>query len=172
MEKKPIRFDDQKKPPLVTIVGPINEQTSKELLPLIDQIKESCQFNLKEVTSVNSLGTMAWVRFMGLLGQKCPHIELHECSVDFIAQANMIASFFGSGRVLSFYGLYCCTDCPHEESHLFDLASLKTHAGEMEKRIHMPLICGKCGNEMELSDDAKTYLQKQLKQLEIQRKTA
>jgi hypothetical protein len=162
MRKTSIQLLNDKVPAELIMSGPLNEQSSTELLPVVDGIKDFCKIRLGEVSSINSLGTMAWVRFITLLGQKCSKIELFECSIDFVSQANMILGFCGLARVMSFYGLYYCTQCPHEHTKLFESQELLTKQEDLETMLNKGIVCVKCGNSMELGEDSKIFIQRQI----------
>lgn len=172
MGKTSIQIVNDQNPLEIRISGPLNEQSSTELLPIIEAVRDSCRIRLGEVSSINSLGTMAWVRFINLLGQKCSNITLTECSIDFVSQANMISGFNGLGRIVSFFGQYFCAQCPHEESKLFQSSEIFANPDDIEDRLSDGIICVKCGSAMELGEDTKVFIQRQLRSQTQQKKVS
>ncbi len=157
MSKKELSITYDKQSSTLTIDGPIDEQCGPILLPFIEEIKGPCTINLSKVDSINSLGAMAWVRFLTLLLHKT-QVTFVECSVDFVAQTNMIVSFQGSAAIESAYGQFFCNNCYHDEVKLYRLNELVANLTTIDKLQEETHVCSKCGDSMTLGDDSLIFL--------------
>jgi anti-anti-sigma regulatory factor len=147
----------------LVIEGSIDEHSGQELLPIVEKLKSPCIINLKSVTSINSLGAMAWLRFTAILN-KIQTVTFEECAVDFVAQTNMIAGFLGSANVASIFGQYFCRSCFHDETKFFEVSSYFNDPEKLSTLATQTLTCIKCGDAMELSEDTLIFLSRQLEQ--------
>ncbi len=77
-------------------------------------------FDLSQVTYMNSLGVRAWCFFL----KEAPiqGYEFHACSVPFVLQASMVRDVIGRGTVTSFFAPFHCIGCDHQEERLLQSA--------------------------------------------------
>ncbi len=133
----------------VVIKGDITEATSfADLLPIM---VGRVDFDLSQVTYMNSLGVRAWVEF--LRDAPIQGYELHACSVPFIVQAALSDSVLGRGTVTSFFAPYVCETCGHEEERLLQSAAV------LASDLHPPTFtCPSCDGKLALDDLPQRYL--------------
>ena len=133
----------------VVIKGDITEATSfADLMPIM---VGRVDFDLSQVTYMNSLGVRAWVEF--LHDAPIQGYELHACSVPFIVQAALSDSVLGRGTVTSFFAPYVCDACGHEEERLLQSAAV------LASDLQPPsFTCPGCGGNLGLDDLPQRYL--------------
>jgi hypothetical protein len=133
----------------VVIKGDVTEATSfADLMPIM---VGRVDFDLSQVTYMNSLGVRAWVEFL----REAPvqGYELHACSVPFIVQAALSDSVLGRGTVTSFFAPYVCERCNHEEERLLQSAAVLASDGQPPT-----FTCPGCGADLVLDDLPQRYL--------------
>jgi two-component system response regulator DesR len=79
-------------------------------------------FDLAQVTYMNSIGVRAWCQF--LRSAPIQGYELHACSVPFILQASLVPDVIGRGTITSFFAPYHCHACDHQEERLLQTAAI------------------------------------------------
>jgi CheY-like chemotaxis protein len=134
----------------VVIKGDITEATNfGDLLPVM---VGRVDFDLSQVTYMNSLGVRTWVEF--LRAAPIQGYEFHACSVAFVLQASLSDSVLGRGTVTSFFAPYLCEACEHEEERLLQSAAI------LAAEDHLPptFTCPNCGGELALDDLPQRYL--------------
>ncbi len=134
----------------VVIKGDITEATNfRDLLPVM---VGRVDFDLSQVTYMNSLGVRAWVEFL----REAPiqGYEFHACSVPFCLQAALSSYVVGRGTVTSFFAPYICTRCEHEEERLLQSAAVLAADGGRPPVF----TCVSCGGDLELDDLPQRYL--------------
>jgi len=134
----------------VVIKGDITEATSfRGLLPLM---VGRVDFDLSQVSYINSLGVQAWVEFL----QAAPTqgYEFHACSVPFVLQASLSDAVLGRGTVTSFFAPYACDHCGHEEERLLQSATVLASEDRTSPTFH----CPSCGGDLLLDDLPQRYL--------------
>ncbi|MEZ4398453.1 MAG: PilZ domain-containing protein [Kofleriaceae bacterium] len=107
-------------------------------------------FDLAQVTYMNSLGVRAWCEF--LRAAPIQGYEFHACSVPFVLQASMVAAVVGRGTVTSFFAPYHCEACDHQEDRLLQSAALL--AAGLEAPV---FACGKCDGQLTLDELPERY---------------
>jgi CheY-like chemotaxis protein len=133
----------------VVIKGDITEATSfADLMPIM---VGRVDFDLSQVTYMNSLGVRAWVQF--LKDAPIQGYELHACSVPFIVQAALSDAVLGRGTVTSFFAPYVCEKCNHEEERLLQSATV------LASELQPPTFnCPSCAGDLVLDDLPHRYL--------------
>ncbi len=134
----------------VVIKGDITEATNfRDLLPVM---VGRVDFDLSQVTYINSLGVRAWVEF--LRAAPIQGYEFHACSVPFVLQAALSDAVLGRGTVTSFFAPYVCDVCGHEEERLLQSATV------LASEDHSPptFNCPSCGGDLALDDLPQRYL--------------
>jgi len=107
-------------------------------------------FDMAQVTYMNSLGVRAWCEFLS----RAPiqGYEFHACSVPFVLQASMVEDVLGRGTVTSFFAPYHCSSCDHQEERLLQSAAVL--AAALEPPI---FACPKCDGELTFDDIPERY---------------
>ncbi|HUH02307.1 MAG TPA: PilZ domain-containing protein [Kofleriaceae bacterium] len=134
----------------VVIKGDITEATNfTDLLPVM---VGRVDFDLSQVTYMNSLGVRAWVEFL----REAPiqGYELHACSVSFVLQASLSDAVLGRGTVTSFFAPYICEACDHEEERLLQSAAILA----ANDKAPPTFTCASCGGDLVLDDLPQRYL--------------
>jgi anti-anti-sigma regulatory factor len=132
----------------INYIGPINEEAEVHLARLLETVGKQCVINFRQVEYVNSCGVRAWINFMREL-EKSRQIVFEECPSEIVMQINMIPSFRGKAKVKSVYGSYACGECGETKSQLFEAGK---NLPQKESDQLPPVVCGKCGSEMELEE--------------------
>ncbi|HET6611431.1 MAG TPA: PilZ domain-containing protein [Kofleriaceae bacterium] len=134
----------------VVIKGDITEATSfSDLLP---ELVGRVDFDLSQVSYMNSLGVRAWCEF--LRDAPIQGYELNACSVAFVLQAAMVKSVVGRGTITSFFAPYHCDDCDFEEERLLQSAAILA----TEDREPPAFACPECGGALAFDDIPDRYL--------------
>lgn len=133
----------------VVIKGDITEASSFE--ELVPQLVGRVDFDLAQVSYINSLGVREWIRFLRQVNIQ--GFELHACSVPFVLQASIIPPMIGRGTVVSFFAPYYCEGCDHHADKLLQSATIL--AANHEPPVFQ---CSKCGDNMMLDDLPERYL--------------
>ena len=132
----------------VVLKGDFTEATRfDELLPaMVGRV----DFDLAQVTYMNSLGVRAWCEF--LRHAPIQGYEFHACSIPFVLQASMVEDVVGRGTVASFFAPYHCASCDHQEERLLQSAAVLASGGEP------PVFsCPKCDGELAFDDLPERY---------------
>lgn len=145
----------------LVIDGILDERSGSQLLPIIDQIKGPCTIQLDKVVGVNSLGAMAWIRFLTHLLQKT-RVTLDQCSTDFVAQTNMISQFQGNSSIKSAFGQFFCDECDHDEIKLFQIDDILKTPNPAETLPTLTIPCVACGEPMALGDDSLMFFNRMI----------
>jgi CheY-like chemotaxis protein len=132
----------------VVLKGDFTEATSfDELLPaMVGRV----DFDLAQVTYMNSLGVRAWCEFLG--SAPIQGYEFHACSIPFVLQASMVEDVLGRGTVTSFFAPYHCSNCDHQEERLLQSAAIL--ASSLEPPV---FSCPKCDGELTFDDIPERY---------------
>jgi len=109
-------------------------------------------FDLSQVTYINSLGVRAWVEF--LRAAPIQGYEFHACSVPFVLQAALSDAVMGRGTVASFFAPYVCDVCGHEEERLLQSATVLASVDHAPPTFN----CPSCGGALVLDDLPHRYL--------------
>ena len=134
----------------VVLKGDFTEATSfGDLLPaMVGRV----DFDLSQVTYMNSLGVREWCEF--LRNASVQGYEFHACSIPFVLQASLVYDVLGRGTVTSFFAPYHCVECDHQEERLLQSATiLASDKGEPPR-----FTCPACDSKMELDDIPERYL--------------
>jgi len=103
----------------------------------IESVDQVIRWNLRGLTSINSLGIRSIVRFMKELGDGA--IEFYDCPIPFLEAASIIPSMIGDAGVKSVYLPMRCTDF-----HQFN-ASIPVKDISFTDGISMPIFdCPTC----------------------------
>jgi len=132
----------------VVLKGDFTEATRfDELLPaMVGRV----DFDLAQVTYMNSLGVRAWCEF--LRNAPIQGYEFHACSVPFVLQASMVEDVVGRGTVTSFFAPYHCATCDHQEERLLQSAAV------LSSGLEPPVFaCPKCDGELTFDDLPERY---------------
>lgn len=134
----------------VVIKGDITEATNfRDLLPaMIGRV----DFDLSQVSYINSLGVREWVAFL----KQAPiqGYEFHACSVPFVLQASLVPDVLGKGTVASFFAPYHCENCDYSEERLLQTATILA-ADNREPPVY---ACPNCEEDLVLDDIPDRYL--------------
>lgn len=135
--------------PRVVIKGDITEATSfRDLLPVM---VGRVDFDVSQVTYINSLGVREWVEFL----RQAPiqGYEFHACSIPFVIQASLVEDFVGRGTVTSFFAPYHCEDCDLQEERLLQSATILA-----SDELAPPVFnCPNCDGTLEFDDIPRRY---------------
>lgn len=135
--------------PRVVIKGDITEATSfADLLPVM---VGRVDFDVSQVTYINSLGVREWVEFL----KQAPiqGYEFHACSIPFIIQASLVEDFLGRGTVTSFFAPYHCEECDLQEERLLQSATILA-----TDSLTPPVFnCPSCDGELEFDDIPRRF---------------
>jgi CheY-like chemotaxis protein len=132
----------------VVLKGDFTEATSfDELLPaMVGRV----DFDLAQVTYMNSLGVRAWCEFLNRA--TIQGYEFHACSVPFVLQASMVEDVLGRGTVTSFFAPYHCSSCDHQEERLLQSAAILAASQQPPT-----FACTKCDGELTFDDIPERY---------------
>lgn len=132
----------------VVLKGDFTEATRfDELMPaMLGRV----DFDLAQVTYMNSLGVRAWCEF--LRSAPIQGYEFHACSIPFVLQASMVEDVLGRGTVTSFFAPYHCAACDHQEDRLLQSAAVL--ASSLEPPV---FTCPKCNGELTFDDLPERY---------------
>lgn len=119
---------------------------------LSSHVGKTLRIDLSEVTRVNSTGVRTWIQAMT---RNKIRLVLTDCSPVVVEQFSMISEFIGKeGYVESFYALFVCDACEHEEQQLFHVGK-DVEVGEIPELAEK--ICPDCGEVMECEHNEETY---------------
>ena len=132
----------------VVLKGDFTEATRFDelLTPMVGRI----DFDLAQVTYMNSIGVRAWCQF--LKAAPIQGYELHACSVPFVLQASLVPDVIGRGTITSFFAPYHCNKCDHQEERLLQTAAVLAAALEPPT-----FACPQCGGELRFDDLPERY---------------
>ncbi len=132
----------------VVLKGDFTEATRFD--DLAPEMVGRIDFDVAQVTYMNSLGVRAWCEF--LRAAPIQGYEFHACSVPFVLQASMVADVVGRGTVTSFFAPYHCDSCDHQEERLLQSAAVLA-AG----LVAPTFACPKCDGLLALDDLPERY---------------
>jgi hypothetical protein len=101
--------------------GLITDAARPQLTMLVKQVTATkCSFNLKGISSIDSLGVRGWIQFMRdfSVGRT---LVFEECSPDVVMQINMVPAFLQPASLASIYTLYQCDECGETRLRLVNL---------------------------------------------------
>ena len=132
----------------VVLKGDFTEATRFD--DLMPSMVGRVDFDMAQVTYMNSLGVRAWCEF--LRAAPIQGYEFHACSVPFVLQASMVEDVVGRGTVTSFFAPYHCSRCDHQEERLLQSAAL------LAARLEPPSFqCPKCDGQLAFDDLPERY---------------
>ena len=109
--------------------------------------------DLKDINYVNSIGIKNWIDWTHRLRPNLK-INLINCPSLVVNQINMVDGFLpAQANVISFYVPYTCDDCSEEKKLLITNGiefEFGTESTKARYDLPTPMICPKCGAEMEL----------------------
>ncbi len=130
-------------------VGELTEDS--EFGNLHERLRRQVDFNLSQVSRINSCGVREWIRFMNRLQGK--EVRFQECSVSMVDQMNMISNFRGAARIDSFFAPFICPTCQREQEVLLRTDQVKT-----QKTLVIPSVtCEVDGTELQFDDLEDVY---------------
>lgn len=128
----------------VALSGELTEMA--DFAPLLAELTGDLVLDLAAVRRINSCGLREWLSFIKALRDAGRRFVLERCSVQVVAQLNMISSFLGGANVRSVYAPYYCMRC--DGSHQRLIITDETAA----EQLRVPFPCPTCGVPMELDD--------------------
>lgn len=132
--------------------GEMNETT--DFSELAAWLSGPVEFNLEEVSHINSIGTREWIRFVrGLAGVSV--LTLACCSIAVVRQLNLISNFGGDAQIRSFYAPYRCSGCHEEVVKLIWAEMLAPKHLELELPI---FTCELCSEPLRFDDLEEYYM--------------
>jgi CheY-like chemotaxis protein len=132
----------------VVLKGDFTEATRFD--DLMPSMVGRVDFDVAQVTYMNSLGVRAWCEF--LRAAPIQGYEFHACSVPFVLQASMVEDVVGRGTVASFFAPYHCIRCDHQEERLLQSAAL------LASGLEPPMFqCPKCDGQLTFDDLPERY---------------
>lgn len=138
---------------VIRYVGPLNEEAGLYLLPLFDDARAKCLFNLSGVSSVNSKGTGVWMNFLRTF-REGREIQLEEVSPCFVSLINMMPSLATAVKVRSVFAPFSCEGCSARLNKFIPLeGATRPTLSALSKAVH----CSKCHELMELDEDPDIY---------------
>jgi anti-anti-sigma regulatory factor len=137
---------------VIRLDGPINEyfdrvrfrSASTNRIVIID---------LDAVPWITSFGVREWVHAVADIPKS--YLAFINVRPIMLQQFNMVASFAGTGELLSFYVPYTCPKCNHVQENLIDLLELYPKVKQFELP---PVACEACQHESELDEPLENYL--------------
>jgi hypothetical protein len=127
---------------LLQLSGVLDETV--RLTDLVPRLGQQITIDLGEVKRINSIGVLAWLRFMRQMnGRK---VMLRRCPPAVVEQMSMILGFRGSARVESVLAPYVCPKCHADRFEV--IAAKEAAQGRAPART-----CGNCGGPTRLDDD-------------------
>jgi CheY-like chemotaxis protein len=123
-----------------------------DLLPL-KLLRGEIWFRLREFRRISSDSVQRWIEFIRGLDM-VTRINLLECPISFIHQANLITNLLERQEVMSFFAPYACDNCGLEEEKLIDVAA-DLDGGKR----HTPpdFECSGCGGQLFFDDLVEQY---------------
>lgn len=138
---------------VVELSGELNE--TADFASVRERLKGPVVLHMGGVRRINSGGVREWVNIMRDLSSTSMDVTPTHCTPVIVAQLNMIYSFCGKARVLSFYAPYACSRCDHEEEKLIYVQThFPTHDFTRMPAFH----CSVCGENMEFDEIVERYL--------------
>ena len=115
-----------------------------QIAVIFDDSESVLYIDMSEVQSINSFGVRSWVNYISNYQGR---IIYKECSIPVVEQFSMIPEFIGPNSwVESFFALYFCSKCNHEENTLLTIGINFDHK---RKELISPTICPYCSDEMD-----------------------
>jgi len=111
------------------------------------------EVNCREITSINSSGVKAWIRYFQAAAKGGSRFSFHECSQSIVDQINFIMNFTCGGKVESIFLPFCCESCNTPALALFKCDDLR--AAQLQVT---PPACVKCGAATSFDEIPEEYL--------------
>lgn len=134
----------------VRLAGSIDESTHFD--QLIGPPPRDLRVYCKDVTHINSMGVVHWIRYFVKLQEQGCLIRLYECSTVIVDQMNFIQNFSCGARIESVCVPLACQSCKSELIAVFRLDDLK----KMEPG-NLRVKCTRCSGEVFFDDDPREY---------------
>ncbi len=125
-----------------------------DLLPL-KLLRGEVYFRLREFRRISSDSVQRWIEFIRGLDM-VTRINLLECPISFIHQANLITNLLERQEVVSFFAPYACDNCGLEEEKLINVAA-DLDGGK--RRTPPEFTCSGCGGPLFFDDLVEQYIQ-------------
>jgi hypothetical protein len=126
-------------------------RTSFESLEALFETRDLI-FDCEGLGKINSIGVRHWLMFLDRIS-KAHDFRFRNCREGFMDTAIMIPGFTRNRPIDSFYTAITCSGCHNEKSVLFKVKKNKTVNPEA-------IICEKCGNAMETSENFDDHIAK------------
>jgi len=139
----------------VTFAGSLNETATEQLKELAGKLKGNCTFNFRGVVHVNSVGVLAWLRFIsGVIKNR--KVSFEDCTPEVVSNINMIPDFAGKAEIKSVFRQYHCLAC--EKSSQIHIKRKDFPAADGVMANTATPVCPKCGGTVETDElDAEFF---------------
>ena len=130
--------------------GQIDEET---VLPDVSDMPADAVIDLKEVSSINSVGIRAWINWFGKFPET--HFSFVNCPKALVMQMNMVEGFLPPKHdVITLQVPFFCEDCDEEKDVLMTVGKEIVVEGESVKlNYDKSSICkGDCDPELDVSE--------------------
>jgi anti-anti-sigma regulatory factor len=108
--------------------------------------------DLEGVTYINSLGVRAWCHLIQLTRKLGLRVELRRVSERMVHQLNIVPA--ARAMVSSFFALYVCDHCGHEQQSLLDV---QRDALDLARGKAPAKNCNECGSPAEFGEHPDLY---------------
>lgn len=136
--------------PCFQFSGPIDEEAQ---FPSVDSMGSDVVVDLKEVSSINSVGIRAWI--MWFADFQDTTFTFVNCPKALVMQMNMVEGFLPpKSKVNSLEVPFYCEDCDEEKEVLFQVGKdVKVEGGQVKLDYDKTKICGEdCDPELDVSE--------------------
>jgi len=110
-------------------------------------------FRMREFRRISSDSVQRWIDFVRGL-KNVSRIQLLECPISFVHQANLITNLLERQEVVSFYAPYACASCGLDDERLIDVAR-DLDGGK--RRTPPAFGCSACGAPLAFDDLVEQY---------------
>lgn len=122
-------------------------------LDALRALEGEVQFRLREFRRIGSDSVQRWIDFVRSL-EKAQRIQLIECPISFIHQANLITNLLERQEVVSFFAPYACDACGLEDERLIDVL---TDLEGGKRRTPPAFNCTACRAPLAFDDLVEQY---------------
>ncbi len=136
--------------PCFLFCGPIDEEAQ---FPSVDGMAAQVVVDLKEVSSINSVGIRAWIMWFSEFQDT--HFTFVNCPKALVMQMNMVEGFLPpKSEVQSLEVPFYCEDCDEEKEVLFHVGQeIQVENGQVKLNYDKSKICGgDCDPELDVSE--------------------
>ena len=136
--------------PYFQFCGQIDEEA---VFPVVTQMGPQVIIDLKEVSSINSVGIRAWIMWFG--NHEASHFIFVNCPKALVMQMNMVEGFLpAKNEVRSLEVPFFCEDCDKEVEVMFFVGKeILVENGQVKLQFDKSKICGEgCDPELDVSE--------------------